>query len=336
MPKVTVLMPVYNGEKYLREAIDSILSQTFTDFELLIIDDGSSDKSFKIINSYQDLRIKIIQNPKNVGISASLNDGLSLAKGKYIARMDCDDISLSNRLQKQIDFLDEHPEVVVVGCYMEMIDFEGNKLNQQYEYPLSHEDIVNSMLILNPMGHPSVMFRHIEVVQIGGYRSIKEWNGVSTEDYDLWLRVAARNYELANLSEFLMHYRNHPKSLTQIAFANNKLVDGFNNCFYLSGSAVFGCSSKELRLLREKKHLLSICSFIKIAKYLSKNNEIKFINRLRSKYFLLSMQMLTSKKDIISRLAIACLKKEPLASFTTEILLICKQFLSATKKLVRK
>ena len=339
MPKVTVLMPVYNREKYLREAIDSILSQTFTDFEFLIVDDGSTDNSLEIINSYSDSRIRLIRNSANLGISKSLNIGLSESLGDYVARMDSDDISLPNRLQEQIEFLNQNPDITVLGSHMNFIDMHGQNLehlNYLPSYSLSHQEIVYAMLYSIPFAHPSVIFKRLEVLKIGGYRLLKEWESVSTEDYDLWLRVAARNYELANLSEFLMHYRNHPKSLTQIAFANNKLVDGFNNCFYLSGSAVFGCSSKELRSLREKKHLLSICSFIKIAKYLSKNNEIKFINRLRSKHFLLSMQMLTSKKDIISRLAIACLKKEPLTSFTTEILLICKQLLSVTKKLVRK
>jgi glycosyltransferase involved in cell wall biosynthesis len=106
--KISILMPVYNGEKYLREAIDSILNQTFTDFEFLIVDDGSTDNSVEIINSYQNSRINLVKNDKNEGLVYTLNRGLSLAKGEYIARMDCDDISLPERLKKQIDFLDSN------------------------------------------------------------------------------------------------------------------------------------------------------------------------------------------------------------------------------------
>jgi glycosyltransferase involved in cell wall biosynthesis len=308
MPKVTVLMPVYNGENYLREAMDSILNQTFTDFEFVIVNDGSIDKSLEIINSYHDSRIKLIENPKNLGISESLNKGLFSATGKYIVRMDCDDISLPHRLQKQIEYLDNHPEVIIVGSYIDMIDLDSRKLNQQVRYPLIHDDIINSMLTSNPMAHPSVMFRRSEVLNIGGYRLFKEWNGVSTEDYDLWLRIASNNFKLANLEESLLYYRYHSNSLTQVAFANGKMIDGFNNCFYISGPDVFKCSSEELKLLREKRHPLCIVLFIRIANHLNKNNGGNLIRRLRSNSFLLAMQTLTPEKDIISRLVIASLR----------------------------
>ncbi len=114
-PRVTVLMSVYNGEKYLREAIDSILNQTFKDFEFLIIDDGSTDSSADIIRSYTDFRIRLIQNEKNIGLTRSLNKGLKLAKGEYIARMDVDDISLPIRFEKQVSFLDKYEDVKLVG-----------------------------------------------------------------------------------------------------------------------------------------------------------------------------------------------------------------------------
>jgi len=302
MPKVSVIMPVYNGSKYLTEAIDSILRQTFNDFEFLIVDDGSSDNSLEIIRSYQDPRIRVIQNPQNLGISASLNNGIFAAQGEYIARMDCDDISLGDRFQKQIDFLDSHPEVIIVGSNMNII---GSLFNQKLRYPLTHDDIVNSMLTSNPMGHPSVMFRRVDVSKLGGYRSMKEWNKVSTEDYDLWLRMVAANYRLANLPECLMNYRIHANSLTQMAFANNQLFKGFNTCFYISGPDVFGCSSEELRLLRERKHPASMGLFIKIANYLSKNDQEVLEKRLRSKSFILAMLSLTSIFDVSSMLAIA-------------------------------
>jgi len=114
-PKVTVLMPVYNGEKYLNEAIDSILGQTFKDFKFLIINDGSTDGTADILKSYKDSRIKVTNNEKNIGLTKSLNKGLKMAKSEYIARMDADDISLPTRLQKQVEFMDSHPKVGVCG-----------------------------------------------------------------------------------------------------------------------------------------------------------------------------------------------------------------------------
>jgi glycosyltransferase involved in cell wall biosynthesis len=138
--RITVLMPVYNGEKYLREAIDSIFNQTFTDFEFLIVDDGSTDNSVEIINSYQNSRINLVKNDKNEGLVYTLNRGLSLAKGEYIARMDCDDISLPERLKKQIDFLDSNSEIAVVGTWIKVIN-EKEEPQTTWQYPLKPLEI---------------------------------------------------------------------------------------------------------------------------------------------------------------------------------------------------
>ena len=115
MPRVSVVMPAYNAEKYIGEAIDSILNQTFTDFEFIIIDDGSSDRTADIVKSYSDPRIRLLANERNSGIVASLNRGIQKATGKYIARMDADDYSRLDRIKKQVDFLDNHPEVIALG-----------------------------------------------------------------------------------------------------------------------------------------------------------------------------------------------------------------------------
>ena len=144
-PQITVLMPVYNGEKYLRQAVDSILNQTFKDFEFLIINDGSTDKTLAILQEYKNKRVKIINNKKNIGLTKSLNKGLKLAKGKYIARMDADDISLSNRLRKQIDFLDKHNKIGVLGTQMKIIN-NSNKIVGEYKTPLCHSLIVWNFL----------------------------------------------------------------------------------------------------------------------------------------------------------------------------------------------
>lgn len=209
-PKITVIMPVYNGEPYLDEAINSILDQTFTAFEFLIIDDGSIDRSLEIIRRYQDSRINLIINPVNKGLVDSLNLGLSLAKGEYIARMDCDDISKADRLEKQVKFLIEHPDIGVIGSCIDIIN-NNSKIIQTWIYPAESELIKWELFFHCPFAHPSIMFRKTLVKQVNGYSD----KYPHAEDYDLWWRL----YELtnfANLSESLLLYRIHEKNITNV------------------------------------------------------------------------------------------------------------------------
>lgn len=209
-PKVTVLMPVYNGEKYLREAIDSILDQTFTNFEFIIIDDGSLDNSVEIIKSYQDPRIRLIKNEHNQGLVYSLNLGLSLAQGKYVARMDCDDISLPERLQKQIEFLDKNAEIAVVGTWVKI--FNEKKGNQTtWQCPIDSLSIKWNLLFHNPIPHSSVMFRKDIILSNHGYSQ----EMLDVEDYDLWRRLASKVL-LANLPSVLLFYRQHDSNIGSI------------------------------------------------------------------------------------------------------------------------
>lgn len=199
--KVTVLMSVYNGERYLRETIESILNQTFKDFEFLIINDGSTDSTREIISSYNDYRIRLINNEVNIGLTKSLNKGIGVAKGKYIARMDADDISLSARLQKQVEFLDEHFTVGLVGTSVVQIDEEGRTV---VEIPLLTESakIQEELLFGNQFCHGSIMFRKECVERAGKYREEFKY----AQDYDLYLRMA-EYYELSNLNDFLYKWR---------------------------------------------------------------------------------------------------------------------------------
>ncbi|MCP8319033.1 MAG: glycosyltransferase, partial [Candidatus Methylarchaceae archaeon HK01B] len=139
-PKITILMSVYNGEKYLREAIDSILNQTFKDFEFLIINDGSTDRTVEILRSYHDSRIKIITNEKNMGLTKSLNKGLKIARSEYVARMDADDISYPRRLEVQYEYMKKNPDVGIVGSWNDVIDDKGNTIDYR-KHSLSSEDI---------------------------------------------------------------------------------------------------------------------------------------------------------------------------------------------------
>ncbi|WP_417238825.1 glycosyltransferase family 2 protein [Bizionia sp.] len=199
-PKVTVLMPVYNCEAYVGEAIDSILGQSFTDFECLIIDDASTDKTVSIVKGYSDSRIKFIRKPENTGYTNSLNYGLTIAQGEYIARMDGDDISLPERFAKQVTFMDAYPEVVACGTTYSII---GSGIIKKV--PINHGDIKVQLLQKTCFGHPTVMLRKavFEKFKVA-YNSDRE----PAEDYDLWVRLLKYG-KLANLPEVLLSYRVH-------------------------------------------------------------------------------------------------------------------------------
>ncbi len=207
-PKITVLMSVYNGEKYLGEAIDSILNQTFKNFEFLIIDDGSTDSSAEIIRSYPDPRIRLIRNRENIGLTGSLNKGLKLAKGKYIARMDADDISLLERLEREVAIADAYPEITVVttgfanfvNSYREDNRGSVNKGDTDEIEWIGFEDLLEG----NKIFHGSVLFKRKNILDIGGY----DERLPKAQDYDLWLRVS-RKVEIIKLKRILFLRRLH-------------------------------------------------------------------------------------------------------------------------------
>ena len=203
-PLVSVIMSVYNGEKYLVQAIDSILNQTYQNFEFIIIDDCSTDNSSHILQEYaqKDSRIKIIKKEVNQGLKGfikNLNLGISLAKGKYIARMDADDISLPERFQKQVDFLENNPEITLVGAQLNLIN-EQNKITGEAIAALQHRDIVKRITSQIQLFHPVIMFRKDQNIQ---YRE----KFLYCEDYDLYLNLITQGKKLANINEKLLHYR---------------------------------------------------------------------------------------------------------------------------------
>lgn len=209
MPKVSVIMPVYNAEKYLREAIDSILEQSFTDFEFIIIDDASKDSSVDIVKEYNDSRIQLYQNDCNMGVAATLNRGLYLAKGEYIARMDADDISLSERFEMQVKELDNDPMLGLCGS--NVIVFSDTK--QHYsELPLSHLDIQYTLFILSSFVHPVVMLRKSMLTELNLYYE-ETYEG--REDYRLWMQVGLSGWEMKNLEKPLLKYRVHSSQVTK-------------------------------------------------------------------------------------------------------------------------
>ena len=200
-PKVTVLLPVFNGEKYLREAIDSILAQTFTDFEFLIIDDGSTDNTWDILTSFQDPRVRLIKNSVNMGLTRALNKGLGLARGEYVARMDADDISLPERLQRQEAFLDINQNIAMVGCWVEMIDENGQK-TKRVNFPIVPYLLRWRLLFTNTFAHSAVMFRKDAALGVGGYSEKLRY----AQDYDLWSRISI-HWDVANIPSELVEWR---------------------------------------------------------------------------------------------------------------------------------
>jgi len=205
-PKITVLMPVYNNEKYLRPAIESILSQTFADFEFLIINDGSTDQSEEIIKSYEDARIRYDKNEINSGIIVTLNKGIDMARGEYIVRMDGDDISLPSRLQIQFDFMEKNQNLGVSGGRIESI---GKITGHTPITLIEPEQIKANLIFSTPFSHPSVIIR--KKILIDNNLRYDE-NYPHAEDYELWTRVTEIS-QLGNSDKKILKYRLHDESI---------------------------------------------------------------------------------------------------------------------------
>jgi glycosyltransferase involved in cell wall biosynthesis len=204
-------MAVYNGQEYLRAAVDSILAQTFTDFEFIIIDDGSSDQSLSILKEYEnrDKRIRLISRP-NKGLTKSLNEGVALAKGQYIARMDSDDVALTERFEKQVALLHAMPDLVAIGGAVQRIDARGTPMNGP-DTPISHEEIEAELLMGKggALVHPSLMMRRCAAAAVGGYRERFK----TAQDLDLYLRLCEKG-RLGNVSDTVLKYRVHNASVS--------------------------------------------------------------------------------------------------------------------------
>ena len=217
-------MPVYNGEKYLREAIESILGQFFGDFEFIIINDGSTDSTETIIKSFNDDRIVYINNPNNLGLSKSLNIGIRAAKGKYIARMDADDISLPERFEKQIEFLEKNLEISIVGTAAKLID-ENRCVLKIICRPKTHFEIKWQSLFSTPMFHPTIMAR-VNVLK----ENLFDEKLFNSEDYELWSRLLfTTSTRFTNMSEALLLYRVYKNSFTQSLGVEKRTASATNS-----------------------------------------------------------------------------------------------------------
>lgn len=205
MPAISVIMPVYNAKSFLREAVESILNQSLTDFEFLIIDDGSSDGSKEIVKSYDDPRIECVDYAINQGYPTLLNIGLRQARGKYVARMDADDISHPDRLKKQYEFLESNPDYILCGARYSLLGSAATVL-----LPITNDDIKLKMLYITPFCHPTVMIRN-EVLQ----KNALSYNvdHMPAEDHELWVRLSDYG-KFYNLPEPLLKYRVHGNNIS--------------------------------------------------------------------------------------------------------------------------
>lgn len=230
---ISVVLPVYNGALYLQEAIDSILAQSYSEFELIIIDDGSNDNSSDIIRSYSDLRIRFYQQ-QNQGLAATLNNCIALATGEYIARQDQDDTSYPDRLAKQVEFLNNNLEYGMVGTWAEIWE-KDKSTDRAHRHPTNDLELKFELLFNNPFVHSSMMIRKEVFDNVGGYSIDKTRQ--PPEDYEMWSRVA-KNYKVANLPEMLHVYREMPQSMSRTGdnpFLRNLLkINTENLAFYTS------------------------------------------------------------------------------------------------------
>jgi len=209
-PKVSVTMASYNSQRFIGEAIQSILNQALFDFELIIVDDCSKDETYKIAKDYErkDSRIRVYKNKSNLGGCETLNKCMKMAKGKYIAVMDNDDWSYPDRLKKQADFLDDHPKVGMVGGVMEIMN-ENNRVLAVRKYHLSDLEIRKHIFRYSPFSHPLIMIRK-SVLESVGYG---DCSFAPADDYELYFRIGSK-YKLANLADILLKYRVLPGSIT--------------------------------------------------------------------------------------------------------------------------
>lgn len=247
-PSISVIMPVYNAEKYLKKAIDSILNQTYKDFEFIIIDGGSTDNSQKIIESYTDKRISAIQKA-NFGLIDTLNLGISLCKGDWIARMDADDISYPNRLEEQLKYIKD--DVAVIGSQADIIDKDG-KVYATTSFEVEHDEIVTKLLKNNSVIiHPSVIINKSKLICVGGY----DLKIFAAEDYDLWLKIS-KVWKIINVNKPLLALRKHENNVGKIqreATINNGFV---SLAYHFRSTSEQIMSENDYILLRDKVSII--------------------------------------------------------------------------------
>lgn len=246
---VSFVLPFFNGAGYLRQAIDSVLAQSFADLELIAVDDGSTDDSAAIVAGYSDPRIVLLRQ-ENHGLPATLNRGIAHARGRYVARQDHDDVSLPDRVAKQVAFLDAHPDIAMVGTWAAILDASG-QATRFHRHPCDPATLKFELLFDNPFVHSSVMIRRSVLDEVGGYATDRSRR--FPEDYELWSRIARRR-PVANIPEVLLLYREVAGSLSRSGdspFARHVVAISTDNIARALGRP---SDARELRDLAEAMH----------------------------------------------------------------------------------
>lgn len=278
MPKISVILPVYNTEKFINEAVQSILDQTFTDFELLILNDASTDNTLSVLNQFTDPRIRIISNEQNLKVVKTLNKGLDLAKGEFIARMDADDISHPQRFEKQLNYFKSHPDVDFCGTWVQNFGSEDLIMRAAF----THDNIKARLLFLNPIFHPSIMFKK-EGFTKHDLRFDESFT--NAEDYGLWAK-AIDLIKFANVPEVLLKYRIHAENVSVLKSSNQSVLDDIHYRVYKEFFRKIGVKYNEDNLRMHRT--LALVSFDKISladfkSYLAWLDDI-FDANLKSRY----------------------------------------------------
>ena len=260
VPMISVIMPTYNSEKYVGEAVESILSQTYSDFEFLMINEyGSDDKTVQIVESYADPRIRVIQNTHRLGVAESLNEGIRQSRGKYIARMDSDDISLPERFERQVAFMEERQEISICGAWARMFgDYSG-----LMRYCTEPEQIKTCLLLNVEFAHPTVMFRANDIAEKKLWYSPRFF----PEDFDLFSRAAGLVL-MANIPEVLLEYR---------VYNNNTTKQNIDRVISDYRIIITRTLEKNLSMAPKREQTVFLCS---LKSYLTKKGDIETARRL--------------------------------------------------------
>lgn len=210
MPLVSVIMSTYNRENFIDEAVSSVLCQSFSDFEFIIIDDNSTDNTFEKLKSYKDKRIKVYRNKKNGGCTFNYHNAQNLAEGKFIAHIDDDDIWVKDKLKMQVDFMEIHPDIVLLGCFIETF---GENARPSWVFDTNSDKLAFLMNFYNPICHSAILYRKAFMLEFGINYNIKL---MCSQDYDLYKQILFSGGKLSNLPDILVKYRMHNKRITDI------------------------------------------------------------------------------------------------------------------------
>lgn len=270
-PLVTVLMTVYNGGEYLKSSVQSVLNQTFKDFEFLVVNDCSNDDSVKTIESFKDDRIVIYNNERNIGQTKSLNVGLNLARGKYIARMDADDMAFPSWLDKSVDYIRRHPEYAAVGSYAVVIDGLGNP-QKIHKTPINFHQIIVGLFFAKVMNHVGAVIKKEAIIEKGGYNE----NFSAAQDYELWSSLIRMGYQIINIPDILVSIRVHENSFGFMEETKKGLQDAAETITRNVNTLT------SLKITRDEA--VKIRLFYRFPSYLT-NNDFKWVQNMYEKIF---------------------------------------------------